>query len=244
MVYSMKILIFLILVLGNILAYGNQLVIGVLKFEPPYTSIASDGKHFYGFCIDLMDVICKRLHESCEYKVTAFDEQVEDLLNKRIDLTFLPSPITSTENIDYLYSLPYLPSTGQFMTLSNNNIHSLKELKDKKIGVIQASYLKPNFLSHYTSQSNIHEYANTTLLIHALNNHKIDAILINSSVAKYLANNIGNLSPVGEPIQFGMGYGISALKKNADLINKINQILLQLSTDGTYEKIYIKYFGN
>ena len=238
-----KLLIFLILITVNMLTYGKNLVIGVVKNEPPYTSAFANSNGYYGFCIDLMDEICSRLQESCQYTETTFDKQLEDLRKGRYDMTFFPSPITPTKNEDYLYTLPYLLSTGQFMTLVNSNIYSIKELKDKKIGVLKASFLKNNFLSHYTSLANVYEFTDTTLLLNALSFQRIDAILINNSVAKYLVNNVGNLRLLGKPVPLGMGYGISLLKTNADLANKINKILLQMQTDGTYERIYNKYFG-
>ena len=74
---------------------------------------------------------------------------------------------------------------------------------------------------------------------------EIDAILFNVNIFKYLSNNkIINFLPVGNPINIGNGYGILALKKNTNLINKVNTALLNIKNDGTYEKIYNKYFGH
>ena len=238
-----KLLIFLIIITANTLAFSKDLVVGVVNNEPPYTSASANGSGYYGFCVDLIEEICSRLHYSCKFRETNFDRQLPDLLEGRFDLTFFTSPITSTENEEYTYTLPYLPSMGQFMTLGSSSMNSLENLKDKKIGVIKASFLKSQFLSNYTSPANVYEFDDTTLLLNALNSHQVDAVLINSSVAKYLINNVGDLKPLGEPVQFGLGYGISILKKNADLVKKINKILLEMEVDGTYAKLYTKYFG-
>jgi ABC-type amino acid transport substrate-binding protein len=242
---SMKLILFLALLVGNILAYGNPLTIGVINFAPPFSSAIGNSGHYFGFCIDLMDALCARINESCHYKETQIGQkQLEDLRRGTIDITFLTSPITLTNNTDYLFSLPYIPSTGQFLTSTDSKINSLDELPGKKIGVIQATDLKKTFLSKYTSPENIHEYAKMTDLLSALNSHQVDVILMNASVAKYVINNLQHLKLVGQPIELGMGYGIIALKNKADIINKINKALLQMETDGSYVAIYKKYFGN
>jgi ABC-type amino acid transport substrate-binding protein len=241
----MKLFIFLVLFISNLVAYGKPLIVGVPRFAPPFSSAIGNSSHYFGFCIDLMDELCARMHENCQYKTTELGQgQINDLNRGLIDLTFLTKPLGTTNNANYLYSLPYIPSSGQFLTLTNSNLHSLEALSGKKIGVFAANSLKNTFLAKYTAPENIYEYDKIMDMIAALHAHQVDAILMNSSVAKYAINNIGNLKPLGQPMQLGMGYGIISLKKNAALIEKINKALLQLEADGTYTTIYKKYFGN
>ncbi|KTC69120.1 Putative ABC transporter arginine-binding protein 2 precursor [Legionella bozemanae] len=81
-------------------------------------------------------------------------------------------------------------------------------------------------------------------MIMALLNNDVDAIIMNINMVKYLTiNKVMNFQTVGQPIVLGNGYGIVALPKNTDLINRINEILLQIENDGTYTTIYNKYFG-
>lgn len=240
----MKLIIFLALLMGNVLTYGNQLTVGVLKFAPPFTSEIGNSNHYFGFCIDMMQEICSRLKASCHYKSADLGKQLEALRQGVVDVTFLTNPIDPEENKDYIFSLPYVPSTGQFVVLNGSNIHSIDELQDKKIGVLQASSLKKPILSRYTSLERVQEFAKSFDLLNALATHQVDAMLLNSSVAKYLANNaVYNLKMLGQPIELGMGYGIAALPKNAELVDKINKALLQMEHDGTYITIYNKYFG-
>lgn len=240
----MKCIVFLALLVSNIWAYGNQLVVGVIKFAPPFVSEINNAGEFYGFCIELMNEVCKRIGDTCQYKATDLGKQLDALRQGTIDVAFLTSPVVPTPNQDYLYSLPYIPSQSQFMVLSSNTtIHSLEEIKGKKIGVLKSSNLKNTFLRQYTSAEQIFEYQGITDLISAINAKRVDTILINSSVSKYIINNIQNLKIIGQPINIGMGYGVVALKKNARLINQINAALLQMEADGTYEMIYKKYFG-
>jgi ABC-type amino acid transport substrate-binding protein len=240
----MKLIIFLALFISNILAYGGQIVIGAIRVAPPFSQEIGSSNHYFGFCVDLIQEICNRLKDTCQYKGTDLDTQLNDLEQGVFDLTFSPTPINPTDYNNYIYSLPYIPSKGQFVTLNDYGIRSIEQLMGKKIGVLKASNLKEDVASRYTSLNNIYEYDQGTALINALYSHEVDSVLINSSVAKYMANNtITNLKMLGQPFDIGMGYGFIALKKNSDLINQINKILLQMESDGSYVALYNKYFG-
>ncbi len=240
----MKLIIFLVLFISNIVAYANPIMIGILKFAPPFSSEGTNKNQYTGFCVDLMQEICKRMGQPCQYQGTMPSKQMQELRQGRFDVTFSPSPITPIADSDLVFSQPLIPSMGQFVILKNANIHSVKDLDHEKIGVIKAMALKPNILSHYAPNSSLHEYPTGMELLNALNTHQVNAILVNSSIAKYLIkHDLYNLQQLGEPIDIGMGYGMVALKQNTVLIQKINDILTEMEADGTYLTIYNRYFG-
>lgn len=237
----MKKIIFLALLASNIFAYSANIIVGVGKFAPPFSAVDTSN-HYFGFCIDLINELCKRMNDTCEYK-SVMDEGIEASLTKGIvDVSLTPTPISPDVSPEYIFSMPYMTSSGQFIT-NNPNIKSLKDLQGKKIGIINESNLKTILLG-YTPIENVKEFSQLPSLIEALNNNDIDAILLNVNILKNLINNqIINFRLVGKPINIGNGYGLLALKKNAALIEKINKALLQIENDGTYEGIYNKYFG-
>ncbi|USQ13593.1 transporter substrate-binding domain-containing protein [Legionella lytica] len=240
----MKLITFLVLLLGNIFAYGAQVEVGVIGFVPPFASEIGHTGQFYGFCIELMNEICKRTDNTCKYKATDVGKQLAALRAGQVDVAFLPAPVVLTPNEDYLYSLPYLPSQSQFMILNTNtSIHSIDDLRGKKIGVVKSNNVRNTVLSKFTAPDHVIEYDGINGLVSGITSGQVDALLLNASVSKYIINNVQNLKVIGKPFDIGMGYGIVALKKNALLINKINAALLQMEADGTYETIYKKYFG-
>ncbi|KTD42901.1 transporter substrate-binding domain-containing protein [Legionella parisiensis] len=236
------ILFLVVLLAGNTPAYTNSIFVGVSRSAPPFSAV--DGSnHYFGFCIDLMNEICKRLNTTCEYKPVTMLNQMDELNSGNIDLTFPPGPIPAAASESYIYSLPYMTSDGQFL-VNSSNIKTIAELKNKRIGVLKASHLEDTLLP-YTSKDNISEYPKISLMIMALLNNDVDAIVMNINMVKYLTiNKVMSFQTVGQPITLGNGYGIVALAKNADLVNRINKILLQIENDGTYATIYNKYFGS
>lgn len=78
-------------------------------------------------------------------------------------------------------------------------------------------------------------------MLQALNENKVDAVLLDSGIVQYwTANNSDLLRSVGDPM--GSGYGIMANKNNEALIETINKYLLELENDDTYLKLYRRYF--
>ncbi len=236
-----KQIIFLALLASNIFAYSATIIVGVGKFAPPFSAVDTSN-HYFGFCIDLINELCKRMNDTCEYK-SILNEGIEGSLDKGlVDISLTPTPISPDLSPEYIFSMPYMTSNGQFIT-NNPNIKSLKDLQGKKIGILEETHLK-TVLLQYTSIDNIKEFARGATIIDALKNNDIDAILFNVNLLKYLTSNqIATFRTVGKPIAIGNGYGLLALKKNEALINKINKTLLQMENDGTYEQIYTKYFG-
>ncbi|WP_131778441.1 transporter substrate-binding domain-containing protein [Legionella bozemanae] len=236
------ILFLVVLLTGNSPAYSDSIIVGVSRSAPPFSAV--DGSnHYFGFCIDLMNEICKRLNVTCEYKPVTMLNQMDELNSGNLDLTFPPGPIPADASQNYIYSLPYMTSDGQFLT-NSSSIKTIADLKNKRIGVLKASDLEDTLLL-YTSKDNIKKYPKISLMIMALLNNDVDAIIMNINMVKYLTiNKVMNFQTVGQPIVLGNGYGIVALPKNTDLINRINKILLQIENDGTYTTIYNKYFGS
>lgn len=238
----MKQFMYLIMFLCSVIAYGKPLTIGVLN-APPFAIYTGTGKLYFGFVIDLMDAICKEIHAECTYKRLILNDELSDLQNGTVDVAITQIPITSSSTGNFLFSLPYLISDGQFLTLTESNINKITDLKNKRIGVISATLNQVLQGSHFNN-GEIKLYANFPDLLTGLENHEVDVVFLNNHVAQYLINNsIVNVKLVGDKIPIGEGYGILGLKTNKELIDMMNTALLKMEGDGSYLKIYNLYFG-
>lgn len=238
----MKRLLVIVLLLLNSLAHSDALTVGVLKFAPPFSAQSGNGNHFFGFAVDLMDAICLRIEQQCTYVGIELDQQLQDLEDGNIDLVIAPNPIQPSMG-NYRFSLPYLASNGQFISLKNSGINSIAELKNRQLGVLRYSLFQSLIQSQFADAAHIKEYLTFSDLLTALINQQVDAIIFNDSVANFVVNNnMDNLKLVGNKIPMGNGYGILALKKNTPLLGQINKALLSIEADGTYINIYNRYF--
>jgi ABC-type amino acid transport substrate-binding protein len=237
---------FILLIFLNFYAYGKPLIIGVPDFAPPFVSRSGGGEIYFGFNIDLMNSICKLIKMECQYRGMSIQQLYTNLNQGKVDIMLAPTPIVATADTDYIFSLPYLASKAQAVTLkAKDDINTLMDLKGKKVGSLKYTLYGGLLEEHFQDFFDLIEFAKLTDMAMALTNQEIEAIILNANVAKYaMSNSTTELKLVGDPIPIGNGYGILALKKNAPLIMQINKALLQIEQDGTYLKIYNTYFSN
>ncbi|KTD47553.1 transporter substrate-binding domain-containing protein [Legionella quateirensis] len=242
----MKLCICIILLCSTVIVYSAPINVGVMGFAPPFSTSTDGGKSFYGFHIDLMNELCKRSKLKCAYKATKLADQIKSLNQGTIDLVFSAIPIEKTSTVDFIYSLPYINSDAQFVTLKNNDtINSLKDIKNLTIGVLTSTLYYSFINSQFSSKDVIKQFSTMPDLISALVNKNVDVIILNNNVARFITlNDMRKFKLVGSPIPLGNGYGVLALKKNKKLINKINSALLQMESDGSYLAIYNNYFNH
>jgi len=236
----MKLIIFIILLINQIVAYSGSIRVGVLNYAPPFSSKSDTADHYYGFVIDLMNTICLQLHETCHYVSIPPEGEFYGLNQGMFEIAFTPTPLTT----EYIFSLPYLASNGQFLALKTSSIETVTDINNKKIGFFKFIFDKSPIINRYRFNNQLIEFIDPVELIHALTAEKIDLVLINYYGAKYITNTTGNkLKFIGDKIPIGNGYGIVTLKRHSFIIDKINQILMSMEKDGSYLKIYNEYFG-
>lgn len=237
--------VFIIFCLISNLSFSSPLKVGVGVSGPPIVEkvITNQGPHYFGFCIDLMDNICKRIGKACTYSEVTLNNQFDLLDNGKIDLLILTRPYTSYSLKQYTFSIPYATSNIQFITLKDSPINKITDIKNKKVGVNKNTFYGLLLKSPYGKHNQIISYDNTTDLFSDLEQNKIDVIVLNHAIAHNItSNNIYNIKAIGHALPLGNGYGIISLSDRASLIEEINKAILQMEHDGTYTTIYQKYY--
>jgi len=240
----MRLRFLLLLLLTCISFSATCLTIGILPFNPPFEMQVDKNKNFTGFDIDLMLAICQRIQTECNFVPLSAEQLFIQTLSGKIDIAISAISITTQRAQNYLFSLPYLASSGQFLTNSSSTINRVNDIRNKRVGTEKGSLFKALALEIFNNEATVVEYANQPEIFQALNNNNIDAILLDTEGAKYwAANNDNQYRLVGKNILIGIGYGIMANKTEQSLINQINAALLQIESDGTYLTIYNRYFS-
>jgi arginine transport system substrate-binding protein len=223
--------------------HAAPIVVGTMAFNPPFETAADKNGNFFGFDIDIMNEICKRMQAECIYKPLNFARIFTDLLAGQVDLGLGSISITDTRKETFLFSLPYMSSSGQFIARADSTLASIDDLTDKTIGSVEGSLFKALALAKFHDRIKITEYRTLTEVFQALANSNVDAVIADEEAAKYwVATNSSMFKLLGEGMLISVGYGIMANKNSTDLMNRVNQALLSMETDGTYLKIYNRYF--
>lgn len=237
------------LIFSSSLSYAD-IKVGTVFFSPPFV-LSSES----GFSIDLINAICLRLKQQCTLYQMPFKSLFSALDSGKIDIAIGGISIPPKEQTDYIYSLPYMLSEGEFFIKKNKgNIYkSIADLKGTTIGILNAGKVKAdadksfyyNYLtSTYLNQFKIDEYESMESVFAALSNDEIAAGFSNAALANYwIQTNSDQFQILGNPVLLGNGIGVMSVQKNAGLIKQINQQLEAMESDGTFIKIYSVYFS-
>ncbi|KTD43787.1 transporter substrate-binding domain-containing protein [Legionella oakridgensis] len=128
----MKTLVLLITLFTAPYLLAKTLTIGSAPLNPPFETLASQPNHFFGFDIDLMIEICKRINLQCDFIPMPFDNLFSSIQERKIDLAIAAITITPAREAEFLFSLPYLESNGHFLALRKSAINTPEEIAGKK----------------------------------------------------------------------------------------------------------------
>ncbi len=232
-------------------SYAQTLHIGTTPDNPPFSSLAGQHNDFYGFEIDLMMEICNRINAQCQFQPITIRDVINLVNSEKIDFVIaniispsLDSP--GTEN--FVFSIPYLLSTGQFLVDVNSDIKTIEDVRYQNVGVrLGPQWRGPLFrdflLQMYNNQLTVTPYVTMADLLTAFQNKDIAAVFtITQTIQYWYVNNKELFRLIGEPLQVGNGFSIMGNKSHAILMNQINQALYAMEQDGTYLQIYNRYF--
>ena len=225
------------------LSHAETLSIAMPLYNPPFI-MSINKAHYTGFDIDITDEICRRLSVQCHFIPMGYGELFASLSNGTVNLAIGAITITLERDKQYLFSLPYMQSYGEYIVKYNSNLHSMSDIPGKTIGIANASVYSNLLTNKYHDQITVKLYQFHADMLLALENGDVDALLLDKATAEYwYANSDKTYQQLGDPVQLGYGYGILANRGEDALIAKINTALLAMEADGTYLKIYNTYFS-
>ena len=230
--------------LDEILERGS-LRIGMEPGYMPFEMTNQRGE-IIGFDVDMAKRIAKAMNVKLELVSTAWDGIIPGLITKKYDMIMSGMTLTQERNLQVSFASPYIV-VGQTILVKKefaDDVKSYKDLNDSKFTV--ASKLgttgeqatkrlipKAKYISFETEQEGVMD----------LINGKIDAFVYDlpfMAIANAEKNN-GKLIFLNEPFTYEpLAWAVR--RGNADLLNWLNNFMNQIKSDGTYDKIYAKWF--
>lgn len=145
------------------------------------------------------------------------------------------------------FSAPYFPAEQAIVVNENSPIGALSELSKYNVGVVNSSTgdIVVSDVLGKTSTA-IKRFDNTPLLLQELYEDGVDAAVGDVGVVKfYIKTHPDKKFKLIYDNHFEKQYfGIAVAKGNTELQEKINRGLAKIIADGTYAKIYQKWFDN
>jgi len=230
--------------LDNILERGTLRV----GMEPGYMPFEMTNKKgdIVGFDVDMAKRMAKAMGVKLELVSTAWDGIIPALLTDKFDIIMSGMTLTQERNMKISFADPYIV-IGQSILIRKelaDTVKSYKDLNNKKFKV--ASKLgttgeqatkrmipKGIYISFETEQEGVMD----------LVNGKIDAFIYDLpyNAIAFAEKGEGKLVLLDTPFTYEpLAWGVK--RGNADFINWLDNFLVQTKNDGTYDKIYKKWF--
>jgi cystine transport system substrate-binding protein len=222
------------------------LKVGVMGTYQPYNFLNKD-QQMDGFDVDIAKEIAKRLGVKTEFVAQEFSGMLAGLQAKKFDAVISQMTITPERQKQLDFSDPYITNDVKVIVRQDNNtIKSVNDFKGKNIGVglgtNDETYLRTVLLPK-VGNFNIKTYDDVITSLKDLDAGRIDATINNMYAIKPVVDKNGfKIKAVGDPIKSDKA-GIAVRKGNPEFVKKINSILSDMKKDGTYNKIFVKWFG-
>nr|WP_283163347.1 basic amino acid ABC transporter substrate-binding protein [Sporolactobacillus mangiferae] len=210
---------------------------------PPFETL-NKGK-MEGFDVDIMAALSKASGYKYKLVNVGWDPVFAELKSKTADMSISAISITSDREKTYDFSDPYFRSINEIMVPKDSKIKTAQDLKGKTVAVQQGTtgqFAVEKVLGK--NNPKIKKFKTVNLAIMELLNHGADAVVADNGVMDYyVKNNPGkNLKTVGDESTFeGEFYGIM-YPKNSKLKPVFDKAIKKIIDDGTYTKIYKKWF--
>ena len=210
---------------------------------PPFEF--TEGDKYVGFDVDLSEAIAKKLGMKMEFKSMGFDALIPAVQSGDIDMIAAGINATPEREKALDFSDVYFDKGG-FITVvrkDNTTIHNMDELAGKTVGVQIGTV--PADIAKAIPNTTVKEMDSNSNIFMELKAGTIDGAIIDNAVAMYYLKQGADkdLKLVGEPTQ-SPGTVLGVKKGDTELQQAINKALKELKEDGTYQKIYDKWFGD
>jgi glutamate transport system substrate-binding protein len=223
----------------------DKVVIGI-KFDQPGLGLKNPDGTYSGFDVDVATYVAQQLGygpDKIEWK-EAVSAQRENLIdNNQVDYVVATYSITDERKKRVDFAGPYLV-TGQSLLVKadNNDITSKDSLAGKILCSVKGSTPAQKIKDEFPTVQ-LQEYPNYSACVEALKSGKVAAVTTDEVIlAGYAAQSPGAFKLVGGTFS-EENYGIGLKKGDTELLNKINDALKKMETDGAWAAAFEKNLG-
>ncbi len=226
-------------------AEGQVLRVGAEPSYAPFEFMDEQTKQLTGFDIELIEAIAKAEGYSMEVSTMPFDALIPALFTNTIDVALSAMTITEERLKRVDFSEPYYESglTILIRQEDKDKIKSVDDLKNEticvQIGTTGAFYAEEQIEGSTVKQFNSAPESYLELKAGgcraAINDRPVNDYYLATNQSAGIMSLPGTLS--------AENYGIAVNKGNSEILNLVNSGFAKIKADGTYDKLYQKWFG-
>jgi polar amino acid transport system substrate-binding protein len=217
---------------------GEKLTVGSDIPYPPFEEGKSGS--YSGFDVELMEVVAESIGRTAEFQDTSFDTIFVNLGQGKFDAIASAATITDEREKTVDFTNPYYISEQAILVKDGSDIDSVEALKGATVGV-QKGTTGQEYADENAEASEVRSYPQGPDAVNALKAGTVDAVVIDIPVAEK-AVEAGSGIELSAAIPTEEEYGFAVAQDDEELLDELNEGLKEAIDDGTYAKLYEKYF--
>ena len=223
-------------------------IVGFDAEFPPYGYKDESGE-YVGFDLDLAQEVCNRNGWTLVKQPIDWDSKDMELTTGAIDCIWNGFTMNGRES-EYTWSTPYVDNSQVVIVKSTSDITKLSDLSGKIVAVQADSSALAAFTGDNATEENKALAASFTDLQQVgdynsafmnLESGMVQAICMDIGVANYQLSARGDTFRMLDENISSEQYGIGFKKGNTELRDKVQETLLSMKEDGTFEEIAKKW---
>lgn len=232
----------LLLACASIQAQTKALVVGSSATYRPF-AYESPTKEIIGYDVDMIKAIADKAGLQIKIVNTPWTGIFASLNNGDLDLVISGVTINDKRKQSYDFTSPYFEARQLIAVHKDSPVKGLKDLAGKKIGVVNGSTGDDIASREFGKTSpDIRRFESTPVVISELVAQGLDAAIGDNGVISFRVQEHKALKTVNDA-SFGKEYfGIVVKQGNKALLDKLNAGLASVKADGSYARIYKKWF--
>jgi len=200
-----------------------------------------------GFDVDIAKEMAKAMKVKLDLRNTAWDGIIPALLTGKCDIIMSGMTVTSERNLKVNFANPYI-IVGQTVLINPklaDKVKSYRDLNDPKYTVTTKLGTTGDIATKkYIGKANIRLFETESEGALEVLNGNADAFIYDLPFnAIYSAQNSAKIAHLDTAFTYEpLGWAVR--KGDPDFMNFLNNFLAQVKGDGTYDKIYSRWFGS
>jgi len=216
---------------------GETLTVGS---DIPYPPFEQGKPPYEGFDVELMDAVAENIGRTAEFQDTSFDTIFVDLGQNKFDAVASAATITDEREKTVDFSNPYYLAEQAILVKKGSDIDSVEKLKGATVGA-QKGTTGAEFVDETAEAGELRVFPQGPDAVNAVRAGTVEAVVMDIPVAENAAQASGDVE-VSAAIPTEEEYGFAVAQGDTELLDELNEGLAEAIEDGTYAKIYEKWF--
>jgi glutamate transport system substrate-binding protein len=232
---------------GSAAGGGKTIKIGI-KYDQPGLGLKEPDGSFSGFDVDVATYVAKELGyepNQIEWVETKTADRENALSRGDVKIIAATYSITDERKQKVDFAGPYLLAHQDLLVKADSDIKEGTDLNGKKLCSVTGSTSAQNVKNEIAPQAQLREYGGYSECIAGLQSGAVDAVTTDDSIlAGFAAQDKykGQFKLAGLKLS-NENYGIGVKKGDTATVNKINDALEKMVSDGSWDKAVKENFG-